>query len=430
MSEIEATSEVVEQAVEFLTGGTAPLEFLDHHFGVQPLLGTTPRSPGPLYGLGDLNDALNTEEISFPRLRLVREGKVLPETLYYTQRPGMGAREERDRPAALNTDAVITQMRDGATLVVSRVDTQSAALAAQLGLLEVFFDERVTVNAYLSMPGVPGLALHYDSHDVFILQLSGEKDWEVFRPTLRNPTEIYTRNSPSKPDGAAVVERRLTPGNTLYIPRGWLHRAEAVDQPSLHLTFTLARKNYASMIADTALFATARERLREDLPLLRDLENSKELAREVSDRLAGVNDLSALRSYLRRLRDAAIPRPRFALPDLIGGRAALDTDTPLAWVPPRAVHLEEVQAKSTISFTSMGKRWTLPADARGLLDFARRTRFFTIGDAVSGCRSDRASDQAILDQLTDLLDRGLVTIDQRAQYRWARYLRDGTTEGP
>ena len=54
-------------------------------------------------------------------------------------------------------------------------------LAADLG-------HPTQVNAYVTPPSSRGFSPHYDVHDVFVLQVAGEKHWTIHEPVLtRSP---------------------------------------------------------------------------------------------------------------------------------------------------------------------------------------------------------------------------------------------------
>ena len=78
--------------------------------------------------------------------------------------------------------------------------------------------------------------MHHDTHDVFCLQVAGEKRWLVYEPALELPLkrQRYTKElgKPAEP----VLDVTLRAGDTLYLPRGWLHEAVTTDAESLHLT--------------------------------------------------------------------------------------------------------------------------------------------------------------------------------------------------
>lgn len=92
-------------------------------------------------------------------------------------------------------------------------------------------------NAYWTPRGSQGLPVHHDTHDVFVLQVAGEKRWLVYEPVLELPLrdQRYRAAEHGGP-GPAVLDLTLRAGDTLYLPRGWLHEALTSATDSLHLT--------------------------------------------------------------------------------------------------------------------------------------------------------------------------------------------------
>jgi len=108
---------------------------------------------------------------------------------------------------------------------------------SMLSLLESEFGCMVGSNAYLTPLNSQGFAPHYDDVDVFILQLEGYKRWRVYAPfnkreTLpRQSSRDYTEKEIEE-NGDEVLDVVLSPGDVLYLPRGWIHQAETVSRPS------------------------------------------------------------------------------------------------------------------------------------------------------------------------------------------------------
>ena len=82
-----------------------------------------------------------------------------------------------------------------------------------------------------------GPPVHYDTHDVFSLQVAGEKRWLVYEPAWELPLkhQRYKAETMGEP-GEPVLDVTLQAGDTLYLPRGWLHEAKTSETDSLHLT--------------------------------------------------------------------------------------------------------------------------------------------------------------------------------------------------
>ena len=105
-------------------------------------------------------------------------------------------------------------------------------------------------NAYVTPRGERGLGVHYDTHDVFVLQVAGHKRWTLYEPVFELPL-------PSQPwsaaDGAAGDEQLsvdLSPGDCLYVPRGVPHLAQSLEGVSAHLTLGVLTVTWHDVVRD------------------------------------------------------------------------------------------------------------------------------------------------------------------------------------
>ena len=78
--------------------------------------------------------------------------------------------------------------------------------------------------------------MHHDTHDVLVLQVAGEKRWLLYDPLLELPLKHQRYSKSLGEHGEPTDDLVLRAGDTLYLPRGWLHQAETSDTDSLHLT--------------------------------------------------------------------------------------------------------------------------------------------------------------------------------------------------
>jgi quercetin dioxygenase-like cupin family protein len=92
-------------------------------------------------------------------------------------------------------------------------------------------------NAYLSFAKGGALSVHYDPHDVLVIQVEGRKRWRLYGQTEQTPVRPMRITDPG-PD-TVVEEHALDPGDLLFVPRGVWHRAELESPTSIHLTFAL-----------------------------------------------------------------------------------------------------------------------------------------------------------------------------------------------
>lgn len=84
----------------------------------------------------------------------------------------------------------------------------------------------------------PGLLVHWDMGAVTAIQLAGTKKWYLWPPVVGldevcNLRDVTSAEKKAKPAMTVTVG----PGDVLFVPRGWLHRAETQGgEPSLHVS--------------------------------------------------------------------------------------------------------------------------------------------------------------------------------------------------
>ncbi len=132
-----------------------------------------------------------------PFFRLVRDGTTLPPA---TRRAGVGHRSIDD---VIQPNRVLELHTAGATMVLQGLQFTDPRLARTANNLALDLGHAVQVNAYLSPAAARGLELHFDQHDVFVLQLAGRKRWRVWEPLER--TRLPGAHRPA---GAAADVRR------------------------------------------------------------------------------------------------------------------------------------------------------------------------------------------------------------------------------
>jgi len=102
--------------------------------------------------------------------------------------------------------------------------------------IERSLDSKVSINIYHSGPNAVALNRHYDKYDVFVMQLDGQKEWEV--GLLRTDASMKDEYSI---DNAHWTNNTLTPGDILYIPKGIYHAATTANgyNSTTHITIGL-----------------------------------------------------------------------------------------------------------------------------------------------------------------------------------------------
>jgi hypothetical protein len=268
-------------------------------------LGTDPDGFGDLFSLAAVDELLSRRGLRTPFIRLARNGEVVGERRY-TRSGGIGALVG-DQVA---DDRVLGLFADGYTVVLQGLHRLWPPLIDFAGALTADLGHPVQINAYITPPSSQGFAAHYDVHDVFVLQVAGEKRWRIHEPVLRDPlrTEPWTDHRAAVEARATeppVIDAVLRPGDVLYLPRGFLHAAEALGGTSCHLTVGVHPVTRQAVL--DAVIALVRDdpALRTSLPLGADL-----------------SDPAALEADLRATTEAVIERVRTLGPAAVARRVA------------------------------------------------------------------------------------------------------------
>jgi hypothetical protein len=354
---------------------------------------------------GRLSEILNRQRLDFPRLRLVRDGKSLPVSSYL--RHATGGKQKTPIPR-LKSAGLARELREGATLVLDAVDELSEPVEELAKGLELFFRERVQVNLYAGWQTSRGFDLHWDDHDVFILQVTGRKRWSVYGQTRPYPL-VNDIEKAQKPEHAPLWEVTLEDGDLLYIPRGWWHVAEPLAEPTLHLTVGVHNRTGLDFLRWLSEALRACETFRRDLPRLASVSERAAHAARLREELVAAWDDSALERFYEDLDARAEPRARVALPWLATPDAAPpEASTGVRLLAPRPFKLEA--AGGVVEFDSMGQHWRFNADALPVLRALAVLRACTVAELCEAARG-RVSPETVRAFLVELAHKGFVAFD-------------------
>lgn len=269
-------------------------------WGRAPLLTRRAGGFSDLFSADAVDELISRRGLRTPFLRVAKDGSTLPDSSF-TAPAGVGATISDQ----LDDTALWRRFADGATLVLQALHRTwepvadfSAALSGELG-------HPVQANAYVTPPQNRGFDDHYDVHDVFVLQVEGTKRWVLHEPVhpdpLRDQPWTDRRSAVAEAaQGEAHLDVVLEPGDALYLPRGWLHAAQAQGAVSIHLTLgihTWTRHGLAEQLVQEALALLAEDpEMRRSLPLGVDGPGG---------------ELDTVRERLVAALAAADPTPRF-----------------------------------------------------------------------------------------------------------------------
>jgi lysine-specific demethylase/histidyl-hydroxylase NO66 len=243
----------------------------------------------------------------------VRDGSVLPEKTYTRGATLAG----RQLTGLVDGRTAVEEFRRGATVVFQGLHRSFPPLVDLISELELELGHPCQANAYLTPPGSQGFAVHSDTHDVFVLQTAGTKQWELHSPP----------GHPEQPHELPLLE----PGHVMYLPTGTPHAARAQDAVSLHITIGINQLTWRGLV-ERALSSLAHEVPTDHLPA-GYLEDPQALAHQlgrhlsdIADRLRGVDPEVAVQEEVRRFLTSRPPRLEGALIDGLT-LDAIDDDT-------------------------------------------------------------------------------------------------------
>jgi lysine-specific demethylase/histidyl-hydroxylase NO66 len=173
-----------------------------------------------------------------------------------------------DGAGYIDRGAVARRYRGGATIILQQAHQFEPALARFCRGLEHVFSCHVQTNIYLTPPNAQGFRTHFDNHDVFVIQIEGEKLWRLYDKPVDTPYRGEQFVSEKHAPGEKRCEFTLHAGDCVYVPRGMMHDAiTSGDSPSLHITVGLITRTWAELMLEAVSEVALRTpELRRSLP--------------------------------------------------------------------------------------------------------------------------------------------------------------------
>lgn len=147
--------------------------------------------------------------------------------------------------AALKTrvvkDIFYNYIEKGATLVLNKLNGHMPEISDMCRQVSKQLGVKCNANGYVAFGGSGSFGRHWDTHDVFAIQVIGKKRWRIYTPTFEKPlahqnSKKDLHSCPTDP----VLEVVLEPGDVLYLPRGWWHEAVPIPgEESFHISVGL-----------------------------------------------------------------------------------------------------------------------------------------------------------------------------------------------
>lgn len=343
-------------------------------WGREPWLGRiAPDRARSLYDWPRLNTILS--EHRFDRSRLCLGGP---------------SRVVTDGSGRIRQTELLAALRDGATLILNAANETSAPLRTACEALSTEFTCACQANLYACWGETRGFDVHWDDHDVLVVQSQGRKRWRLYGMTRKHP---LIRNDPPDhlPPPAPKEELTLEAGDVLYLPRGYWHAAVGLGEPSLHLTIGLTRRtgsDFLHWLADHLLSEAAARR---DLAF-----ESGDAA--VAAQIASLLSVAANRSpgelalaYRRHVEAAVRVSDSYSLP-AIGWRETSPSPDDKLTLSPGAARLEDAPGTGSAVLSWRGAQFTVSDVLRPVLTRMINGEAVPVAELARSASPERAAE--------------------------------------
>ncbi|MBR8836556.1 MAG: cupin-like domain-containing protein [Stigonema ocellatum SAG 48.90 = DSM 106950] len=334
---------------------------------------------------------LNFHQFKYPDLRLALDEEVL------------------DESANAN---LIKRCQEGATLILNGVHKLIPQLANFADQVKYNLGCGVQVNAYCSWPQKQGFSSHYDTHEVFILQIDGTKKWYVFPDTFKYPLTEQKSSSFQPPEGEPYLTCTLSRGDVLYIPRGHWHYAIALDEPSLHLTLGVHCRTGIDFIEWLVNQLRQQEDWRKSMPLGLETRAISGCLDNLTDRLNKyVASSNIYDDYISYLDSLCKPIARYSLPYQAGFSIfARGTETKFRNAKFQRLRISEQADGSGYTIIIAGKEVSLRGIPISVVEKLFTTETFTVNDVLNWL-PDFSLEIDIIPLLSRLVVEGIIFVD-------------------
>ena len=181
---------------------------------------------------------------------LTTMGRQYPEVILKDASRDLTAQDYTTDGATLDVARVCQLFGEGSTITLAYLDNVLPKLTRFCRSLESEFSCPLQTNIYLTPPAAQGARTHYDTHDVFVMQVAGSKEWTIYNTPLELPLSGQEFDAAAHSIGPPTLQFTLIAGDVAYVPRGALHEARSTNEISLHITAGVLRYTWADLLLE------------------------------------------------------------------------------------------------------------------------------------------------------------------------------------
>src|SRR4028119_2138758 len=153
--------------------------FIDEYHEKKPLLikRDQPKYFAQILTVDRINDHLSSADLIYPGVRLVKDANEVSPAIYtYT----VTTTPKKSTDGVVDKEKLFAHFYSGHTIVLNSHERHSLDLLHLRHVAEKAFGAKAQANIYLTPFGSHGFTPHWDTHDVFILQVGGSKEWRLY----------------------------------------------------------------------------------------------------------------------------------------------------------------------------------------------------------------------------------------------------------
>jgi len=207
--------------------------FLDEYFDKKPLyIKGKPNKFNDIFCLNDFNYILNNNQLLYPKVRITDHHNSIHKYDLIEDKN----RYENNLNNLLDKNKMLLALNKGGTLVFDTIQQHSSKLEDFIDQLSYEINTKINVNGYYTKKNTVGVNIHFDRHDVLVLQIHGSKRWYFKEDKHQLSKSMRHQKVPNVDTHRTGWESvLLEQGDIFYCPRGLWHFTETENQSSAHL---------------------------------------------------------------------------------------------------------------------------------------------------------------------------------------------------
>ena len=348
----------------------------------------------------EISDYLDRMDIFYPSLRMVKNGKEIPQGEYTLKSTPIG---HHRKDGIINTDKAFALFNSGATFVIQAGQRYFDHLSHACLELSKKFNSPVQANLYITPQKSQGFNPHWDTHDVFVLQISGTKTWHLYGMEKELPTKsqpFVSKDYQKEP----IRTLQLSPGDFLYLPRGYVHDAVADNGISAHITIGILSFTWARFFNEIFPQLEEFKAFREAVPFWKgDLETAiREKTELLKETLSSLNFSKGIERLNKNYKNAQ-PQPVHNYFESIVNKHNINSDTEFSLNDGILYTLQEKESGTELQM--LGKVLLFPLSLKPALEHIFSQKQFKQQD-IPG------DDKAIKELLNKLIQEGVIYINR------------------